>query len=202
MARSVAVRRQPRQSMVFPQPAAGSSSGNGIPWYHDPDYTDDIVNLLRDPNDETPQADKAYIIALEHTWVECYAAAGEQAATIEELPTENENLQAAGGVDEADRAARDAFAAISMAEVARQETAGLRAQLAAAEETLQSSEAAVRMMMAASTRIPDGVGNTTNTFTIHPKRLPVFKGERDMPVGGDFNSDLQRQFEARSHKIE
>jgi hypothetical protein len=206
--------------MVLPQPTAGSSSTSGDPWYHDPDYTEDTVNLLREPNDETPRSDeyvryrdwilkksidedpdengrwRRYIAALEDAWLECYAAAEKRAATIEELTTENENLRAASGEDEADRAARDALAARATAEAAQQETARLRAQLAVAEEAVRASEAAVRMVMAANIRNPGGMGNMTNTFTIDPKRLPVFKGERDMQVVGDFISDLQRQFEA------
>jgi hypothetical protein len=211
--------------MVLPQPAAGSSNTSGDPWYHDPDYTENTVNLLREPNDETSRSDeyvryrdwilkksidegpdengrwRRYIAALEDAWLECYAAAEERAATIEELNTENENLRAAGGEDEADKAARDALAARATAEAAQQETARLRAQLAVAEEAVRASEAAVRMVMAANIRNPGGMGNMTNTFTMDPKRLPVFKGERDMQVVGDFISDFQRQFEARCHEI-
>jgi hypothetical protein len=55
--------------------------------------------------------------------------------------------------------------------------------------------------MAANIRNPGGMGNITNTFTIDPKRLPVFKGKCDMQVVGDFISDLQRPFEARYYEI-
>jgi hypothetical protein len=77
----------------------------------------------------------------------------------------------------------------------------LRGQLAAAEKAVRASEVAVQMVMA-SARGQGGGGNAANlnTFTIEAKRLPVFKGERDMEVVSDFICDLQRQFEARCTK--
>ncbi|KAF8534696.1 hypothetical protein BDD12DRAFT_895330 [Trichophaea hybrida] len=96
MSRSVASRRRPRQRMVPPQPDAGNSSSTDDPWYHDPDYMDNTVNLLCKPNDERPRSDKyvrychwilerpindgrnengrwrGYIAALEDAWAECY----------------------------------------------------------------------------------------------------------------------------------
>jgi hypothetical protein len=203
--------------MVPPQLGA-ESSNNGDPWYHDPEYPDDTMNLLREPNDETPRSDeyvryrdwileqsivkpdengrwRRYLAAVEDTWVECFNAAEDRAAAIEDLTAENEILRAAaGGEDAADRAAREALAA-------RQEVAEFRRQLAEAEERVQASEAAVRIMMAAGAKSQVGIGNATNTFTIDPRRLPEFKGERDMQVVGDFVNDLQRQFEARCHEI-
>jgi hypothetical protein len=184
-----------------------------------PRLPDDTVNLLRDPDDETPRSVeyvryrdwileksiddgpdengrwRRYIAALEDAWAECYDAAEDRAVAIEDLTTEVENLRAAaGGEDEADRAAREAL-------TARQEVAELRRQLVEAEEAVRASEVAVRMVLAASARNPRRAGSATNTFTIDPKRLPVFKGERDMQVVGDFINDLQRQFEARCHDI-
>jgi hypothetical protein len=208
--------------MVPPQPEAGNSSSNGDPWYHDPDYTDNTVNLLRKPNDERPRSDeyvryrdwilerpinddpnengrwRRYIAALEDAWAECYDEAEDLSVAMEELMVEVKTLRAAtagGAEDQADRAAREALAARAIAEAAQQETAELRTQVAAAEEAL-------RIVMTANARSQGG-GNTTNinTFTINPKRLPVFKGERDMQVVGDFINDLQRQFEARCHEI-
>ncbi|KAF8241261.1 hypothetical protein K440DRAFT_645719 [Wilcoxina mikolae CBS 423.85] len=114
MARSVALRRQPRQSLM-PQPAAGNSSNDGDPWYHDPDYTGNTVNLLREPNNEAPRSNeyvryrdwilkksigdgpdengrwRRYIAALEDAWAECYHAAQDRAATIDELTAEVES---------------------------------------------------------------------------------------------------------------
>jgi hypothetical protein len=40
----------------------------------------------------------------------------------------------------------------------------------------------------------------TNTFTIDPKRLPVFKGECDVQLVRDFIIYIQQQFEAQCHK--
>ncbi|KAF8248689.1 hypothetical protein K440DRAFT_642106 [Wilcoxina mikolae CBS 423.85] len=204
MARSVVLRRQPRQSLM-PQPVAGNSSNDGDPWYHDPDYTGNTVNLLRETNDEAPGSNytdengrwRRYIAAVEDAWAECYHAAEDQAATIEELTAEVESLRmAGGGDDEADRATREALAARAVADAAQQESAALRTQVAAAEE-------AVRMVMASNARSQGGGGNAANvnTFTIESKRLPVFKGERDIQVVGDIISDLQRQFEPRCHEI-
>ena len=106
-----------------------------------------------------------------------------------------ERLQAGdnGEYNEADRAAREALAARAAAEEAqrvmeeaRQEAAELREQLTAVEE-------AVRMVMAASAwNQTTRIGNTTTSFTIDPRRLPVFKGERDMQAVGNFINDLHR----------
>jgi hypothetical protein len=174
-----------------------------------PRLPDDTVNLLCNPDDETPRSVeyvryrdwileksindgpdengrwRRYIAALEDAWAACYDAAEDWAVAIEDLTTEVENLRAAaGGEDEADRAAREAL-------MARQEVAELRRQLVKAEEAVRASEVAVRMVLAASARNPHRAGSATNTFTIDPKRLPVFKGERDMQVVGDFINDLQ-----------
>jgi hypothetical protein len=118
--------------MAPPQPAA-SSSNTGDPWYHDPNYTEDTVNLLREPNDETPRSDeyvryrdwileksiedgpdengwwRRYIAALEGAWEECCDAAEDRAAAIDDLTTEVENVR--GGGAEVDRAAREALEA-------------------------------------------------------------------------------------------
>jgi hypothetical protein len=201
-------------------PQLGAESSDGDPWYHDPDYPDDTVNLRREPNNEIPRSNeyvryrdwilersivepdengrwRRYIAAMEDAWAECFDAAEDRAAVIEDLTAENENLSAAaGGEEEADRAAREVLAA-------RREVAELRRRLAEAEESARASEAAVRVMMAAGTRSQVGTRNATNvnTFTIDPRRLPEFKGERDMQVVGDFINDLQRQFEARCYEI-
>ncbi|KAF8532625.1 hypothetical protein BDD12DRAFT_914573 [Trichophaea hybrida] len=67
---------------------------------------------------------------------------------------------------------------------------------------MAKSEAAIRMVLAAIAISQGGAGSAAiNTFTIQPKRLPVFKGEWNMQVVGDFIRDLQRQFEARCHQI-
>ncbi|KAF8539567.1 hypothetical protein BDD12DRAFT_980908 [Trichophaea hybrida] len=101
----------------IPQPEADNSSSSGDPWYRDPEYTDNMVNLLPKPNDERPRPInqgpnengrwRRYIGALEDAWAECY--------------------------DETDKAAREALAARAIAEAAQQETAELRTQGAAAE---------------------------------------------------------------------
>jgi hypothetical protein len=139
-----------------------------------------------------------YIVAMEDAWAECFDAAEDQAAAvIIDFTAENEKLRsAAGGEDEADRAAREVLAA-------RREMTELRRRLTKAEESARVSEAAIRRMMAAGTRIQVRTGNMTNvnTFTIDPRRLPAFKGESDMQVVGDIVNDLQRKFQARCYEI-
>jgi hypothetical protein len=100
---------------------------------------------------------------------------------------------------------REVLAARAQAEEAPQETGQLRTQLEEVHEATRAAEQAVRTMMLVSPRNLShddaGMGTRNMTFTINPKRQPVFKGERDMQIVGDFINDLQRQFEARCYEI-
>jgi hypothetical protein len=116
------------------------------------------------------------------------------------LTSEDENVRS--GEAELDRAAREALEAKPIAEKARQEVIEHRSQHVAADEAARASEAAVRRFRS-SARSQGRGGNAANlnNFTIEPKRLPVFKGERVMQVVGEFINDLQRQFKVRGHEI-
>ncbi|KAF8248578.1 hypothetical protein K440DRAFT_245533 [Wilcoxina mikolae CBS 423.85] len=230
MARSVTPRRVPRQNMMPPQPDA-SSNNNNEPWYHDADYPGDPVNLLRDPDDVDPRTNeftqyrnwileiaingseeigrwRRYIAAVEDAWVEYFEEAEDRAMENRQLRAESQQLREGancGREEDVDRATREALAARAQAEEAQQEIAQLRTQLAEAHEATRTVEQAVRTMMSVSPRNlnhnDEATGTRNMTFTINLKRLPVFKGERDMQIVGDFINDLQRQFEAHCYEI-
>ncbi|KAF8534858.1 hypothetical protein BDD12DRAFT_908014 [Trichophaea hybrida] len=172
MERPVAPKRWPKHCMLPPQLGAENSSDNN-PWYHDPDYPDNTVNLRREANNETPPSN-AYIQYRD--WIleihggcmaEYFDMAEERAAVIEDLTAENEIMrETACGEDEADRAARETLAA-------RREVAELCRQLAEAgeqkrvsEETARALKAAVRMIMATRARSQVGAGNVINAITV------------------------------------